>query len=232
MQNLFNVTKDLLEIEEALEESGGELTPELEEKMAISEENSKETIENYCNIIKYLNSDIDLIKSENKRLKELADRKLKTIESIKKSIVDFIDKFGDTKKSGAKYFSYNTGEVSIRRSESVEVDEHYLAEIKQGLNDTLAFYKRMGVNGMFDLRSDVVDSLTNSDTDAIDVKLTFTIPLCELTTETEDIHALRSLLNLHNCDAEPTVSKSFVKTNQDAKFNIAKVNHNKNLNIK
>lgn len=232
MQNLFNITQDILSIEEELEETGGELTPEIEEKMTIVEENSKETIEHYCNLIKYLNSDVDLIKAENKRLKELADRKQKIIESVKKRIIDFIDKFGNTKKSGVKYFAYNTGEVSIRKSESVEVDEHYLAEVKQGLNDTLTFYKRMGVEGMFDLNSDVIDTLNNNDTKAIDVKLTFTVPLEKLINESDDIHVLRSLLNLHDCDAEPTVSKSLIKTNQDDKFTIAKINHNKNLNIK
>ena len=57
MTNIYNITAELEDIFLELEENDGELTPELEERLAITQDNLKEKLNNYlcyallCNII-------------------------------------------------------------------------------------------------------------------------------------------------------------------------------------
>lgn len=135
--NIFQLNQELLGIFEELEENGGELTPEIEEQLKINQTDVNNKVESYTQVIAQLNSDIELIKSEKKRLDDLKLSKEKTIESIKKLILYALDYFGETTKSGTKVIDFGTGKVSTRKSVSLEVSEEYnkLADIfKRQLN--------------------------------------------------------------------------------------------------
>lgn len=127
--NIYQLKQDLLSIFDELEENGGELTPELEESLNVTQEAFKDKIEGYTNVIKLIESDLFSIKVEQKRLKELADRKQKTIDRIKTIIIEAVEEFGDTKKSGAKFIDYGTGSVSVRKNKAVDVDKSVLERI-------------------------------------------------------------------------------------------------------
>ena len=135
--NIFQLNQELLSIFEELEENGGELTSEIEEQLKINQTDVNNKVESYTQVIAQLNSDIELIKSEKKRLDDLKLSKEKTIESIKKLILYALDYFGETTKSGTKVIDFGTGKVSTRKSVSLEVSEEYdkLADIfKRQLN--------------------------------------------------------------------------------------------------
>lgn len=131
--NIYQIKQELLAIFDELEENGGELTPELEEQLTISQEAFKSKIEDYTNVIKLLECDIQEIKLEQKRLKDFADRKQKVIDRLKSTIITAIEEFGSTKKSGVKYVEYSTGEVSIRKTKAVEVDADLMEEISNSI---------------------------------------------------------------------------------------------------
>ena len=123
MSNIFNIKQELLAIFDELEENEGELTPELEEQLNIKQEEFRDKIKSYSNVVKMLENDIVDIKTEKARLNDLQKSKEKTIERLKKIMIDAVELFGDTTKSGGKYLDFGTGKVSIRNTQVVEVEE-------------------------------------------------------------------------------------------------------------
>ena len=111
MANIYNIQQYLFSIFDELEENGGELTPELEEQLNITQEQFKSKIKDYSNVVKMLENDIVAIKEEKARLSDFQKSKEKAIERLKKIMVEAIENFGDTTKSGGKYVDYGTCQV-------------------------------------------------------------------------------------------------------------------------
>lgn len=68
MSNLYSIEQELLNIFNELEDNGGELTPELEEKLKITEKDGRIKLENYCKFIKSIDADANACKEEYQRL--------------------------------------------------------------------------------------------------------------------------------------------------------------------
>ena len=133
--NIWQIQQDLLDISNELEENGGELTPELEEKLAVTQEDFKNKVKSYGEVIKSLKGEIDIIDKETARLKELKDAKNKVIERLSKVIAEAITKFGDETKSGGKYaicksvFTYFNALAYTRELNTVhDLDEQEVRE--------------------------------------------------------------------------------------------------------
>lgn len=122
--NIYQIQQELLDIFEQIEENEGDITPEIEEQLTISQQDFKNKIKSYSDVIKQLESDLAGIKEEKARLDNLKKSKEKTIERLKKIMIEAIELFGDTTKSGGKFVDYGTGKISIKTSDVVEVDEH------------------------------------------------------------------------------------------------------------
>ena len=120
--NIFEIQQELLDIFAELEENGGELTEELEQKLNVTQENFKTKVKGYSDVIKVNKSEIDLIDKEIARLKTLKESKEKAIERLSKVIAQAITLFGDETKTGGKYFDYGTGKISVRNNQKVEID--------------------------------------------------------------------------------------------------------------
>ena len=123
MANIYQIKQELLAIFDEIEENGGELTPELEEQLAITQDSFKDKVKDYTNVIKTLQNDIVDIKAEKVRLNDLQKSKEKTIDRLKTILVEAIEMFGDTSKTGGKFVDYGTGKVTIRITEAVEINE-------------------------------------------------------------------------------------------------------------
>lgn len=123
MANIYQIKQELLAIFDEIEENGGELTPELEEQLAITQDSFKDKVKDYTNVIKTLQNDIVDIKAEKARLNDLQKSKEKTIDRLKTILVKAIEMFGDTSKTGGKFVDYGTGKVTIRTTEAVEINE-------------------------------------------------------------------------------------------------------------
>lgn len=123
MANIYQIKQELLAIFDEIEENGGELTPELEEQLAITQDSFKDKVKDYTNVIKTLQNDIVDIKAEKTRLNDLQKSKEKTIDRLKTILVEAIEMFGDTSKTGGKFVDYGTGKVTIRTTEAVEINE-------------------------------------------------------------------------------------------------------------
>lgn len=142
MANIYQIKQELLAIFDEIEENGGELTPELEEQLNITQEEFRDKIESYSNAVKMLENDIIGIKAEKARLNDLQKSKEKIIERLKKIMIDAVELFGDTTKSGSKYLDYGTGKVSIRNTQVVEVEEDVTDRFVSRVLSCLRWYQQ------------------------------------------------------------------------------------------
>lgn len=246
MNNIFELEQELLEIFDEIEENCGELTPELEEKLTITQNEFKEKVEKYTCVIKNLNIDMAGIKEEQARLKTLYDRKEKTVNKLKTIIIDAVNRFGAIKKSGVKYLDYGLGEVSVRKSEAVEINEDLIKAVETELINTATFNKeinQLDCSDHVDLTSFVkkysndnnVD-VTTSELNNVDVNLSVTIPISDLSKGT-GYPALKEIIRYSdNYKLSTSISKSALKPklkeNGACVPNLAKLVQNESLIIK
>lgn len=126
MANIFNIQQDLIDIFNQIEDNYGEITPELEKALSIKEDEFRDKIQAYASVIRQLKFDIVCIKDEKARLDNLKSIKEKTIERLENIMRYAILQFGDESKSGSKFIDYGIGKISLRATESVELDDEAL----------------------------------------------------------------------------------------------------------
>lgn len=137
--NIFQLAYEFQDIVDQLEENGGEITPEIEEQLDINQASINHKVEAFTQVIHQLESDIEAIKNEAKRLADLKKRKEATIESVKKLILYAIDMFGETAKSGTKFIDFGTGKVSTRKSESLDINVEAYNELANDIKHIICW---------------------------------------------------------------------------------------------
>jgi hypothetical protein len=118
MKTLFEITRDAIELASILEE--GEFTPELQERLAITENELKDKAVNYAKVIKTFEGDISLIDAEIKRLQALKSSKGKVIDRLKESVTTAMTSFH------VDVIDVVTTKLFFRKSESVEIENDEL----------------------------------------------------------------------------------------------------------
>ena len=101
-KSIFDIDRELLDIFEELEENGGELTPEIEEKLQLNSQEITRKVKSYIAYINKLKADEAAIKSEQDRLTALKKSKDNTIKSITNLVLYAIHNFGNEDKKGKK----------------------------------------------------------------------------------------------------------------------------------
>ena len=250
MSNIYQIKQDLLDIFYEIEENGGELTEELEQQLIATQESFKDKVEDYVNVVKLLTSDIESIKTEQKRLKELSDRKQKIIDRLKSVIINAVEEFGDTKKSGVKYVDYGTGEVSIRTSKAVEVDNDAADLVADSvhmmindlyLNNQLYVLNYIDKHNLLDIISSTKANdksivLNYADLDNCKIEISTKIPVSDLTNG-KAFDILRQLaIYTRDYSIDASINKSELKKkleeNGSCAPHLAKLVINKNISIK
>ena len=70
-QSIFNVEADLEAIFMEFEDNGGELTPELEERLMITQENFENKVSKYVKAIRYYEDNVSILKGRKKGIDDL-----------------------------------------------------------------------------------------------------------------------------------------------------------------
>ncbi|AXF52214.1 MAG: hypothetical protein [crAssphage sp. isolate ctcc615] len=254
MANIYQISQELLSIFDELEENGGELTPELEEQLNITQEEFRDKIKSYSNVVKMLENDIIDIKAEKARLNDLQKSKEKSIERLKKIMADAIELFGDTTKSGNKFVDYGTGKISMRLTQAVEVEEDSIDRFANRLITGLKWYANNNQLsfGIIETK-DIIDyinskSLSEEENDIeinkLDVKdierltasIDFDIDFKTILTTKTGIELIKALLDYNVFKIKAKADKKGIK--DDAKNNkhympsYAKIVTNKSIIIK
>jgi hypothetical protein len=120
MSNIFKIQEEYLQLMEVLIENGGELTPEIETSLQITEKELQEKAIGYSYVIKQLDSDVDVIDSEIKRLTDLKKSRNNAKERLKDTLKNAMITCGIEEIKSA------TLKINFRKSESTEIENEAL----------------------------------------------------------------------------------------------------------
>jgi hypothetical protein len=117
MKNIFEIEQKYLSIIDEIEANEGELTPSIETALAINEGEIKQKSMAYVSVIKNMESDVQTIDSEIKRL-----------QALKKSRGNIVQRLKDTLQNALILFDIpeiktELCKISFRKSKSVVVDD-------------------------------------------------------------------------------------------------------------
>lgn len=260
--NIFQIEQELKELFDTLEENGGELTPELEEALAISQTDFVNKIKSYSNVIKQLDADLSAIKDEKDRLKALEDSKKRVKERLSTIMCSAISMFGDTTRSGGKFVDYGTGKASVRNSIVCEVNDKVANQcvhaiwdkvkfgIESGNPDSLSYYKADDIQELvndynerinFNRTKDGLEPIDTAavvdvdDLEYIDLEFDVKFNAADAFNDVNKTNLLKELVKCGIVELKPKVDKTRLKNyikETGAMFNIAKLTENQSLSIK
>jgi len=114
---LYQISDEQRRINAMLEETGGELTPEIEEALAINEGNFVTKAENYGKAILYYDAIVEAVKVEKKRLDGIQKTAENSMKRLKERLIDAMKTFDKPK------VELSTMNLSLRKSEKVVIDD-------------------------------------------------------------------------------------------------------------
>lgn len=153
-KSIYQISDELQAIINEIEENGGEITEDIEQKLAISQDELESKIDSYCNVIASVNSNIDFCKKEKQRINDLQNVKKNLVDNLKKRVLEAVEKFGYDGKSGNKIIDTQTHKIFTKNSQVVIVDrERYNILCAEAIN----YVSELNTNGILELNDDDVD---------------------------------------------------------------------------
>jgi hypothetical protein len=120
--NLWELTQEELSFIALMEETGGEVTDEILEELAIRKENFEAKAESYTKLIMKLESEVDIAAAEIKRIQSLKKTKENTVERLKETLKNAVMVFGrEDAKTGKKRYETPLFKLSLRHTKSVDI---------------------------------------------------------------------------------------------------------------
>jgi hypothetical protein len=115
--SIYQIEQSYNQLAEELIDNGGELTPELSEALAITEEQLQNKSVAYSFVIKQIDSEVDIIDAEIKRLQAMKKTRENASERLRANIKHAMELFNidEIKTPLVK--------INFRKSEAVEVDD-------------------------------------------------------------------------------------------------------------
>lgn len=257
MANIYNITAELEDIFLELEENGGELTPELEERLAITQDNLKSKLDGYRKAYTVLNLEAESCKKEEQRLAVLRKTKENHANRLKNVMLDAVITYGDLGKSGNRTIDLVDSKLYTRNSKCVEVDESLnqifidlVLEQLQPIWDNDMFNNTLNreefldcVNYQFEhkypeqsakLKEETGNYFTLDDLDCIRIKFETEKPIGDLLNK-ENFDLISTFFNhQHEMTRSSSVNKTTMKNilNNGRDISIAKFVENTSLIIK
>ena len=114
---LYHISDEQRRINAMLEETGGELTPEIEEALAVNEANFVTKAESYGYAILHYKAVIAAVKAEKDRLDAIKKTAENAVARMEERIVAAMQQFDKPKVEA------DTLKLSLRRSERVIIDD-------------------------------------------------------------------------------------------------------------
>lgn len=255
--SLFSIKAELQDIILQLEE--GEATDELVAKLGITEDNLKDKIADYLQVIKRYQCDVKECSDEVARVNQIKKTRDNTLRRLKDAVLEAVLMFGSTGKSGNKVIEGSTYKIYSRNSTITVLDDirisdiirqfmdivtEYLAstEIKESLSieylaRIISAHMKAEISPIKEEEEYVdlsIPDVTTDDIFAIDTEITINIRLSELANVTNFNLAQWIGQNPHKVEFKSSTSKSAVAANLDlnANLTIAKQESNTSLIIK
>ncbi len=119
--SLYQISNALVSIFEEVSNNEGELSPEQEKLLAITQEELQVKSMNYKNFLSSLNTDCDAIEVEIERLMVFKRKKEKLKAKLEQLLLDAVVTLGVEKSNGVKELNFPTFSLKTRKSSSVEI---------------------------------------------------------------------------------------------------------------
>lgn len=116
MLNLYQIETEYRAIAQQLMDADGELTPEMEQSLAINKEQLQMKSQGYAMVIREAEAEINIIESEMKRLMDLQDKRNSLILNLKQRVFNAMELYSIEKIETPLLT------ISFRKSESVEIE--------------------------------------------------------------------------------------------------------------
>ena len=130
MANIFNLIGEYYQLQREIESLDGEITEELDQKLAINEKELEGKIKAYYSVIRTKESEIDLYNKEIDRFKGAIKNRENLINRLKKIVSTAVDIFGTIPpKAKQKTLTFDTLKVSNKESDSVVIDDNFKDKI-------------------------------------------------------------------------------------------------------
>ena len=251
-QSIFNIEADLEAIFMELEDNGGELTPELEEKLKITQENFENKVSKYVKAIRYYEDNVSILKGRKKGIDDLLKVRENRAKRLRAVITDAVSRYGIKGKSGNRVLELWDAKLFTRNTEAVELKEDRIAILTEEFFDYARELYRQGIletgedidpTGMLDAINAVCIAKYGEDFkpftigDFVNTRYTISFNLTpkELLTDTQYIlkafSALTYCADVAFCTPKNSI-KGYVSTIDENDLTIAEVKVNTSINIK
>lgn len=198
--NLFSISAELQDIILQLEE--GEATDELISRLSITEDNLKEKIGDYLQVIKRYDNDVFECKKEKDRINQIQKVRTNTLERLKKLILEALIMFGSAGKTGNRVIEGSTYRVSTRTVISLVPNDILIADIiKEYLSIVSDYLKEADTIDIIDL-----NSLASSISACLTASKTESRKAMGLSTEPEDVTVIVTKDDLLAIPIEVTIN--------------------------
>lgn len=117
---MYAIRQDHYSIVQLIQDADGEITPELENQLALTEQEFQEKAVSYGYVIKHFDDRTTVVENEINRLKKILEREEKHKELFKQRLAEGMLQFGVEK------IDTPTLKLSFRKSESVEIEDDNL----------------------------------------------------------------------------------------------------------
>lgn len=155
-QSLFAISAELENIFFEIEEAGGEVTEEILDKLAITEENLKQKLDGYRKAYTAISLEADACKKEEARIAAIRKTKEDNAKRLKNSMYEAVVAYGETGKSGNKVINLVDSKLYTKKTEVVVINEDILLTFKDLVFDQ---FRELYNNDMLDISDTNVDSL-------------------------------------------------------------------------
>jgi hypothetical protein len=115
--NIFNIQKEYLDLLQLLEDSEGEMTPEIEQALTINRQDLETKAIGYSSVIRKLESETSVIKNEIDRLQAIRKAKEAHTEKLKSTLENAMVLYGISKIESP------LNVLSLRKSEAIEITD-------------------------------------------------------------------------------------------------------------
>lgn len=251
-QSIFSIEADLEAIFVELEDNGGELTPELEERLMITQENFENKVSKYVKAIRYYEDNVSILKGRKKGIDDLLKVRENRAKRLRAVITDAVSRYGVKGKSGNNVLELWDAKLFTRNTEAVEFDEKRIAILTEEFFDYARELYRQGIletgedidpSGMLEAINTICAAkygadfvpFTMGDFANTRYKISFDLTPKELLTDTQYI--LKAFSSLTYCSdvafCTPKDSiKGYIKTIDESDLSIAELKVNTSITIK
>lgn len=251
-QSIFNIEADLEAIFMELEDNGGELTPEIEEKLKITQENFENKVSKYVKAIRYYEDNVSILKGRKKGIDDLLKVRENRAKRLRAVITDAVSRYGIKGKSGNRVFELWDAKLFTRNTEAVELKEDRIAILTEEFFDYARELYRQGIletgedidpTGMLEAINAVCVAkygenfvpFTMGDFANTRYKISFDLTPKELLTDTQYIlkafSALTYCSDVAFCTPKDSI-KGYIKTIDESDLSIAELKVNTSITIK